>query len=365
MPLSGFFITLFDVDTLSLYLDKGVYGFHMSPTQTVGPRSRHYQSLADYACGRNETHVFFFLKRHIVYGGQIQGPLQYGAFYLNGQNSPLGLKARAPLVWDESRRGRYKSTERPGIFTRPALNPPADKTPVCQPYIIRFKDRLGLGGNAILSDDLYFELGEYAYPLPTNSISGMSFCTMTPLEVKLTLRLLKESPQTKFDTNSSESINLTGNPVSFSPNLGISRLADAESEAHLEASLLANPNLLPKEIRPGKVSLCRQVPVSPFKPADMDRADVCYYSERGLRDGSLPDTVIELKIGRAGKNEANQVLRYVKWLDKTLGDESSAVRFVLLADRIDRRKWEIPKYYKTRIEGLSFGNNPLDTIGVD
>src|SRR5438309_958961 len=121
MPLSGFFITLFDVETLALYLDKGVYGFHMPPAQMIGPRSRHYQALADYACGRSDTHVFFFLKRHIVYGGQISGSSDYGAFYLNGQNSPLGLKAHAPLVWDESSRERYKASEQAGIFTRPTL----------------------------------------------------------------------------------------------------------------------------------------------------------------------------------------------------------------------------------------------------
>src|SRR5207245_7233665 len=52
LPLSGFFITLFDEGTLSLYLDRGIYGFHMRPELVIGPRSRHYQALADYACAR-------------------------------------------------------------------------------------------------------------------------------------------------------------------------------------------------------------------------------------------------------------------------------------------------------------------------
>jgi hypothetical protein len=362
MPLSGLFITLFDAETLALYLDKGVYGFHVPPAHTVGPRSRHYQALADYACCRNDTHIFFFLKRQIVYGGQISGSSEYGAFYLNGQNSPLGVKAQAPLVWNESSRERYKPTEQLGIFTRPALSSPANQTPVCQPYIIRFEDRLGLKGNTILSDDLYFELGEYPYPLPTNSISDMSFCTMTPAEVKLALHLIKQAPQVKSNATSLEDIRLTGNPVPFSPELGLSRLADAESEAHLEASVLANPVLLPAEMRPGNDTLCRQVPMSPFKPANMDRADICYYSDPGLRDGSIPDTLVELKIGTAKKDEANQVLRYVKWLDRRLGTESRKVRFILLASLCDLRNWKPPAEYRTRIRELSFGNKTFDTI---
>src|SRR5205823_2517323 len=126
MPLSGLFINLFDEETLSLYLDRGVYGFHMRPETVIGPQSRHYQALADYSCARDGTHVFFFLRRHIVYGGQITGPSTHGAFFLNGGHCPLGLKAGAPLVWDESVRKIYRPTSQSGIFTRPALPEPAN-----------------------------------------------------------------------------------------------------------------------------------------------------------------------------------------------------------------------------------------------
>jgi len=179
---------------------------------------------------------------------------------------------------------------------------------------------------------------------------------MTPAEVKLALHLIKQVPQTKSGATSAEDIQLNGNPIPFSPELGLSRLDDAESEAHLEASILANPTLLPAEIRPGDATLCRQVPMSAFKPYDMDRADVCYYSEPGLEDGSIPDTLVELKIGKAGKDEADQVLRYVKWLDRRLGAVSRKVRFILLASGCDFRNWHPPEEYKTRIRGLAFGS---------
>lgn len=69
----GLFIALYDEESLKLYLDKGVYGFLMPPVMSNQPssRSRHYNVLADYACSREGTDVFFFLKRKIVYGGKI------------------------------------------------------------------------------------------------------------------------------------------------------------------------------------------------------------------------------------------------------------------------------------------------------
>lgn len=187
MPNSGLFITLFDKETLNLYLEKGVYGFHQPPIfKYVSSRSRHYHALADYACARDGAHVFFFLKRMVVYGGQIIGSKKTGSFYLNGPYSPMGKIADAKIYWDESLRSIYKSTGKPGIFTVPNADEEKEK---CQPYLIRFKDNIGLKGKWISSDQLYFELGEYSYPLPSNSIQGMSFCTLTRGETKIALNL--------------------------------------------------------------------------------------------------------------------------------------------------------------------------------
>ena len=95
----GLFIALYDEESLKLYLDKGLYGFLMKPIMTPKPtaQSRYFAILADYACSREGTDVFFFLKRKIVYGGKIYGNKNVGSFYLNGQTSPLGRKADAEL----------------------------------------------------------------------------------------------------------------------------------------------------------------------------------------------------------------------------------------------------------------------------
>jgi len=357
LPSSGFFITLYDEDTLTLYLDKGIYGFLMPPVfREVDPRSKHYAALADYACTRQGAHILFFLERKIIYGGQVIGSEEYGAFYLNGPYSPMGRKAKAEVCWDESRRVLYEATERRGIFKVPDIGER------CQPYLIRFEDKIGLRGRTMQSDELYFELGKYNYPLPSNSISGMGFCTLTPGEIDIALSLLKKST-TSVCVRSSERIDLEGAPVAFEPKYGISDLKDAfrnsllVNEAHLEASILANPNLLPSELRPShKATICRQVPVSPYKPFQMDRADICYYLEDSIADGTLPNVLIELKKNQADINAMRQVERYLKWVYLVLGEEASRISVYLLAPSFACSKQSLPSKYRPQVQLVKLGN---------
>ena len=185
---AGVFIALYDENTLNLYLKHGVYGFLMAPTRgIINSRSKHYNALADYACMRKGTEVFFFLKRRIVYGGQIVGSNEHGAFLLNGTDSPLCISANSPLCWDEAARAGYDATNESGIFTVPEVGER------CQPYLIRFEDTVGLKGKYISSDDLYCKLGDYSYPLPSNAMQNMGFCTLTPGETKTALDLIKNN----------------------------------------------------------------------------------------------------------------------------------------------------------------------------
>jgi hypothetical protein len=324
MPSSGLFVTLYDEETLNLYLREGIYGFLMPPVDNAVPqRSRHYQALADYACARDGTHVFFFRKRMIVYGGQVRGSNDVGSFYLNGQFSPLGRAAKADVYWDEGTREKYVQKEEPGIFEVPEIGIR------CQPYLLKFEDLEELRGSAILSDQLYFKLGRYPYPLPSNSISNMSFCTLTPGEVEAAITLFSEEPKKRFSGESQEDISLAGRPIPFNSSFGVSSLIEAfedslfVNEAHMEASVIANPNLLPDEVRPKRATICRQVPVSPFKPAQMDRADICYFTEDKIQNGTVPNTIIELKVKPAGKPAVEQIRRYLDWLHLVLRQEDA------------------------------------------
>lgn len=318
----------------------------------IGQRSNHYPALADYSCGRDGTHVFFFMKRKIVYGGQLFGSKEFGAYYLNGNFFPIGEKANAPLVWDESQRACYDASGSPGIFLRKVQDDIKER---CQPYLIRFSDRIGLRGKTISSDELYFELGSYNYPLPSNSIQNMSFCTLTPREVDLLLELMERSSENIFH-GTNEQIRLETEPIPFKPEHGITKVEEASNEAHIEASVLANPKLLPPILRPKENwTLCRQIPISPFKPSQMDRADIVYFSDEKIRNGTIPNTIIELKYRSAGKQEAKQILRYVRWLKKIVPDELERISLYLYAPSFKRNfNDHIPREYSSFINLVSF-----------
>lgn len=282
------------------------------------------------------------------------GPCDIGAFYLNGPYSPMGRTAGAQLCWDESQRGRYEATKKPGTFVVPEVGER------CQPYLLRFEDKIGLKGKTILSDQLYFELGKYSYPLPSNAIQRMGFCTLTPGETDTALSLLRKEPIGCIPTKSSEKLEIQEPLVAFKPEYGISNLSEAfnnnqfVSEAHLEASILANPKIIPEELRPDGATLCRQVPVSPFKPSQMDRADICYFSENRIRDGTIPNVLIELKKERAGKDAIQQVEKYLKWLYLILNDEASEISIYLLAPSLscDKQSLESKYHHQVHLVGL-------------
>jgi len=254
------------------------------------------------------------------------------SFYLNGVYSTLGRKAHATLFWDESNRSCYQKTDKPGIFTRPGVN----DTPVCQPYIILFRDKLNLAGKWIYSDQLYFNIGKFPFPLPTNSISNMSFCTMSPFETKTALELIQNDFQGKYEFSSYNEVEITDEPTPYNPEYDIQSLREAENESHLEAAILSNPYLLVSELRPDKETvLCRQVPISPFKPFQMDRADICYYKESFFY-GALPYLIIELKNKPAGKNECEQIERYLYWLNICAPEVSRYIKIYLFAPEFRR-----------------------------
>ncbi len=360
---AGVFVTLYDRETLEIYLKNGVYGTLMPPVDGMTlSRTRHFHTLGDYSCLRGGMHLFFFLKRFIVYGGRIKGSKKYGAFYLNGMQSPLGKAAEAPLVWDESNRSRYTPTSEEGLFEVP------DAGRRCQPYLVLFDDDSGLRGRKIRSDELYFKLGRFPYPLPSNSIQGMSFCVLTPGETDILLDLMNMSDEV-VDYAKSQEMRLEDTPTPFHPKWGIGSVKEAYeayellkqrhrgreteallrgdvliNEAHLEASVLANPELLPREMQPRNHTLSRQVPISPFKPFQMDRADICYYSrEAPIGNGTLPSVIIELKMKQAGKAEVEQVERYLDWLFLVRPEEARQVRAFLYAPMFSRRA-EVTKH---------------------
>jgi RecB family endonuclease NucS len=149
----------------------------------------------------------------------------------------------------------------------------------------------------------------------------MSFCSLTPGEVEILIKLLEEKGEKEILPEIITNKELANKPMPFEPHMGIQDIRQAFrkglfiNEAHLEYSIIAKPNLLPDKLRPKSNDvICRQVPISPFKPYNMDRADICYFSSEDQNNSMIPNTVIELKRGRASNKAINQVIRYLDWL---------------------------------------------------
>lgn len=325
----GLFITLYDVESLKLYLNQGIYGFLMKPVLDGNPsaRSRHYQILADYACSREGSDIFFFLNRKIVYGGKIFGNQDAGSFYLNGRTSPLGRTHDAELFWDESLRKKYSATDIPGVFE---IGKNGAKK--AQPFIFQFCTN-ELTGKYISSDELYFAIGKYGYPLPSNSIQGMGFCTLTPGEVSILNNLISNSINV-IDFSEADEVKKTGEGSLFKREL-VSVDDELVNEAQLEFTILAS--LAPfADFLNDEYVLCRQVPISPFKPSDMDRADICLYSlTNPINNGTIPNIIIELKKNTGNKSAYKQVEHYLRWIKSITSDKEFAnVTAYIIAPRI-------------------------------
>lgn len=350
----GLFIALYDEETLKLYLNRGLYGFLMKPVYTNIPssRSKHYAVLADYACSREGTDVFFFLKRKIVYGGKIYGNKDSGSFYINGLNSPLGRKSNANLFWDET--PRYEATDKAGVFK-------VNGSEKSQPFMFQFV-KTEETGKYVVSDELYFELGKYPYPLPSNSMQGMGFCTLTPGEVSALVELIKKSDK-QIDFSKCENIQKCGNERLFDPDL-VDIKDNFINEAQLEFTILSS--LKPFiDFLSGDYILCRQVPISPFKPMDMDRADICLYSlSDPIKEGTVPNIVIELKNEKANFHSYNQATRYLKWLEKitTLEEFNKIQAFIIASSFAKIKRTKVDTTYEDKIKILSLSTFEFEKL---
>ena len=82
----------------------------------------------------------------------------------------------------------------------------------------------------------------------------------------------------------------------------------------------------------------------------MDRADICCYHERGIRNGTIPNVLIELKVARAGNSAVKQLERYLSWLDMILENDLSRVQVYLLAPSFSCSESSLPKRFRENVQ---------------
>ena len=313
---------------LSKSLKYGIYGFYMKPIFEGQPssQSRHYAILSDYACCEEGTHIFFFYNRYVYYGGKVSDENKDDSpiFYLNGKTSPLGKKANAEFYYEET---LPKLKEETYII---------NDDEKAMPFTIEFEVDDELTGKKISVDDLYWELSQYNYPLPINSIQGLAMATLTPKETEILLDLLKNSDE-RIKTKrifKEPKINKT-KKTKFSKEL-VER-DEQINESHLEFLLLSQIELIKKIVPEGEYAKCRQIPLCPFKSESYDRIDIALYDKNNkIKDGTLPNVIIELKNKDVSFNEYKQVNRYLEWLERISDDEFEKIKAILIGPKISR-----------------------------
>ena len=337
---SGLFILMVNEESVMASINKGVYGFLMPPIyeDKVPSRSKHYAVLCDYGCCYEGTEIFFFSNRKVFYGGKIttsngNDPV----FYLNGDTSPMGRKANSERFISLNK--LHEETD-DGIYYLGKNSRNQDRYRAL-PFVIKF-EKNELSGKQIASDDLYFELGKYNFPFPSNAIQKTGLCTLTPKETEILINLMKKSEiKVEYQQNNKIDV-LDKKKLLFYKNL-IDK--DITNESHLEFQLLADneklDNILSKALDlSGNENYLkgRQIPLCPFRPMQFDRADICLYDKnQPIKDGTLPNVVIELKKDVATYSAYEQVTKYLRWLEQiTDSEEFKKIKAIIIAPRINR-----------------------------
>lgn len=165
-------------------------------------------------------------------------------------------------------------------------------------------------------------------------------CTLTPRETEILINLIKKSNERIFFEFSTHEKILNTEKILFYKKLIDEKISN---ESHLEFLLLANndklKNILSKTIKiTNKENFVkgRQIPISPFKPMQFDRADICLYNlNNPIRENSLPNIVIELKKDKANYKAYEQVTRYLRWLEQITSDEEfEKINAIIIAPEI-------------------------------
>lgn len=323
MPDGGIVVTVRNEEVLPVYLAYGVYGDKLRLGTHAGPNPEHYvRALADYAGRRQGDHLFFRCRGRFYYGGRIRGSSEHGAFYLNGRCGLLGSRADPPTVWDESEWERYEPPSRAGLdsVSRPS---------VCQPFLLRFRDWLGLQGRWIEGCRLFYALRDCNYLLPTTHAASNVF-PVSPGEADRLLALLMEDADGELCPPEDANVEFTKEPTPYDPAYGPNPIG-ARSRDGLVAAVVANAEELPPQLQRAGAAIAHRVPISPYRPRNVELADVGYYTDRNVRDGTLPDVLLYLEPESAGERLRQRIDRQYAWLESLLGREIHEIKLYAAA----------------------------------
>ena len=95
--------------------------------------------------------------------------------------------------------------------------------------------------------------------------------------------------------------------------------------------------------------------MTPFKPDHMDQADICYYGENELVNGTIPNVVIEMEWQRTGPKKMYKIVKYIEWLKKLIPDQYKEISYNFFAPSFrDSVRRKMPSEYRSLINLISY-----------
>lgn len=345
--MAGFLFVMDSLESINHSFENGEYSTRISiPTKsTWGDPAT--STLGDYATMRTGDNVYFFAGRKIYGIGSIVGPSDSSlAFYQSGANSIL------PFDSDEY-----------GHLGMLMLD--QEDNPYICPWVVKFSPDPAFFEEGIDMDDMLASSPNSFRSL--RCIEGRTFIKLDDRENLAFMTLFYRRNEGNLSPVSfARQVPTVLSPVSQESIRAFVRLhrkrgtSEFQRESHLETSLLMD---LATEGTPARSVfgkwdyLSHQVHASPFKPVKyMDRMDIFGYQWiQGHKPMISRYVVIELKKGKAAKNDISQLLRYVDWITEQYADgDCSLVEGYLVAHEIGKAvitnatKW--PRYF-TRPKG--------------
>jgi len=340
--MAGYIFNLDSVESLELYVQKGVYSTKQSVPR-AGWRIHHEGTLADYATMKAGDNIYFFIERKIFGVGELVnvcGDCKFANF--PGASQPQAVsysEVKDKLVWDEGNWSLWETKKKK----------PKDQRWVCLFRPAPFFFRTGVDMDEVLSSNpRAFRMLRAFWSVSFLKFDDMENQAFKDIIFKVNEGALRARSERFVFPTKYEDVHKDVGEIVKSAEYGLdvgsmlAACADGTKINHemaLEAGILAQ--LARKDPETTKVFgewdyLSHQVIASPFKPVDyMDKMDIFGYGYiKGFDPTRSKYLVVENKKGSASWGDVEQLLRYVDWVkdEYCYGDYSMIEAFLVAHD---------------------------------
>ncbi len=328
--VAGYIMSLDSIESLEKYIFNGIYSTKLSTPSNYW-KKHHEATFADYATMQPGDNIYFFIKRKIYGIGEI---VQVGddCKFLNypNANKPFNFTyndIKNDLLWDE---GEHSKDQRWICVFKPNPN--------------FFMNGIDMD-EALSSNPSKFRSLRAFWKVSFIKLDDDENQALKDVILKNNQHLLNNSDKdfifnSKYQDYHLKILNLLkNNNYKFEMNEILSSCCDAAKLKHemaIEAGILfqlSNKEKETTEIFGQWDYISHQVIASPFKPVDyMDKMDIFGYSfipEYNPTKSKF--LVMELKKDNANKEDIDQLLKYVDWVndDYSHGDYSMIHSFLV------------------------------------